>query len=96
MICEKCGNIISTLEVLFFDRDGSDYWTNILINEVPDNAVYIDINRTWTGDGMSEEEQSESIRCPFCKQHPFKRIEIETYDFERVVMFKHTTERKEK
>lgn len=92
MICEKCGTILSTLEVLFFDRDGSDFWTYIPINEVPDNAVYIDIDKSWTGDGMSQDEQSESIRCPFCKQHPFKKIEVDTHDFVRVVMFKHTAE----
>ena len=93
MICEKCGNIITTFEALFFDREGSDYWTNVVINEVPDNAVYIDVPTNWTGDGMSEEEQAESIRCPFCKQHPFKKIEVDTHQFVRVVMFKHTGER---
>ena len=95
MICEKCGTILSTFQVLFFDRDGSDHWEHVLINEVPNNAVYIDVPKNWTGDEMSEEEQAESIRCPFCKEHPFKTIEVQTHGFVRVVMFKHTAERKE-
>lgn len=95
MICEKCGALISTLEVNLFDWEGNDAWGNVLISEVPDNAVYIDLPTNWTGYDMSEEEQSESIRCPFCRQHPFKKIEIDTHDFVRVVMFKHTVERKE-
>lgn len=95
MICENCGNIITTFEMLFFDREGSDYWAHVPINEVPDNAVYVDVPKHWTGDEMSEEEQMDSIRCPFCKQHPFKKPLIETHDFVRVVLFKYTAEREE-
>ena len=95
MICEKCGNIITTFEVNFFDKDGSDYWTNVPIEEVPNNAVYIDMGKSWAGDELDEEEQVETIRCPFCRNYPFKSNEVQTYDFVRVVMFKHTAERKE-
>ena len=95
MICEKCGYPLTTLEVNVFAGDGSDYWTRVLVNEVPDNAVYIDMPTSWTGNDMSEEEQAESIRCPLCRKHPFKTVEIDTYDYVRAVMFKHQAERKE-
>lgn len=95
MICEKCGYPLTTLEVNVFAEDGSDYWTHVFVNEVPDNAVYIDMPTSWTGSGMSEDEQAESIRCPFCRRHPFKTKEIDTYDYVRVVMFKHQAEREE-
>lgn len=89
MICENCGNIISTVEANMFDREGSDYWTHCQINEVPDNAVYIDLPTYWTGDELCEEEQADCIRCPRCRKFPFRNREIQTYTLVRCVMFKH-------
>lgn len=88
MICEKCGDIILTLEVDVFDHEGADHWVNFSINEVPDNVVYIDLPTNWTGCEQSEEEQMESIRCPHCHQFPFRHKEVDTYAFTRCVMFK--------
>ena len=90
MKCEKCGEEIKVLEVDEFNYEGADAFQKYFYEEVPDNAVYFDTRENWTGAEQDEEEQRETIRCPKCKQFPFKNGEIQTYTFIRVVMFKST------
>lgn len=90
MICEKCGSIILTLEADMFDHEGADSWVNVPAEEVPNNAVYIDLPTNWTGYELDEDEQVECVRCPRCHKFPFKGNEIQIYTIVRCVMFKHT------
>ena len=87
--CEKCGIALDTVDVNVFARDGSDYWqTEIPLHLADDEACWVDVGRDWTGDELDEEEMIETIRCPNCKQYPFRDTEIQTYEIVRVVMFR--------
>ena len=91
MRCEKCGKEIDNVFMRRFNYDGSDSWRTVYINEVEnkDNgAVFLDIDCNWTGYGLTEEEQMESIQCPHCDKFPFNDKEIQAYDVVRVVCFK--------
>lgn len=89
MKCEKCGNEISYVKMLRFNYDGSDDWIRYTINEEENiEAVYIDADCNWTGCGLSEEEQMDTIICPDCEQFPFEHKEVQTYEILRVVCFK--------
>ena len=52
--------------------------------------LYITIGRgqIWTGNELSEEEQVDTIRCPYCDKFPFNERDIQVEDIVRVVMFK--------
>jgi len=86
MKCEKCGRKIETVLVDIFNYDGSDE-----VQELPlvENSfcAYVDAEQTWTGYELLEEEKSETIRCPHCKQFPFKSQEIQVQTIVRVVFF---------
>lgn len=88
MVCEKCGKEIHQLEVLRFNHDGSDSYNPAWGFEAEEDAVYMDLDSNWTGYELSEEEMRETIRCPHCKQFPFKNNEIQVYEIVRVVCFK--------
>ena len=86
--CEKCGKEILNLFLDVFERDGSDSVCFFPIREAPENAVYVDAVHNWTGYGLSEEEQMETITCPYCRQFPFAHQEVQVYEIVRVVCFK--------
>ena len=37
--------------------------------------------------GLTEEEQIEDIRCPYCKKFPFKDKEIQVHELIHIVCF---------
>lgn len=88
MICEKCGKKIDGLNVNVFNFDGSDSDTQIPIDETSKHVAIIELEKNWTGYELSEEEQRDTITCPYCKQYPFEYEEIDTYEFVRVVCYK--------
>ena len=89
MICEKCGKETDYLQVDMFEGDGSDDWYNAEITE-DHGVVLMNVLHSWTGDGLSEEEQTETIRCPHCKQYPFDRKWIDTCSYVNVIMYTRT------
>lgn len=96
MKCEKCGKEIETVIVGFFAYDGSDYETEIPLQECENNAVFVDLDCNWTGYELTEEEQRETILCPHCKQFPFEEKEVQVYEIVRAVMFRECNEEREK
>lgn len=88
MKCEKCGKQINNLLVDIFTRDGSDRDFEVPISEHEVNAVAVEVNHNWVGDELSEEEQKNTIRCPYCKQFPFESEEIQTEEVVRIICFK--------
>lgn len=88
MKCEKCGKDLSYLYLNKFNRDGSDYFIQHYFEECPVNAVVVETDSNWTGYGLNEEDQKDTIICPHCKQFPFDREEIQTYEIVKIVMFK--------
>lgn len=89
MKCAKCGKEIHTVLLNMFNFNGSDdfFETDIEETEYCD-AVCISTYQSWTGYELSEEEQRETILCPFCEQFPFKSGEIGVYDKVEIVCFK--------
>jgi len=88
MYCEKCGMPIKTVAVNLFNDNGSDGYYMHSIEECEQDAVYFKKNKSWTGYEMTEEEMVETIKCPKCKEFPFKNKEIQVYEIVRVVCFK--------
>lgn len=87
--CENCGADLAYLETDIFHWDGSDDWVqDVTYEEHEGKAVTTELGTDWTGYGLSEEEQTDTIRCPICRNFPFKCKEIQTYTFVKVVMFK--------
>lgn len=93
--CEKCGKDMSLVNVLTFNRDGSDSEHLTIIDEADEDAVVIDATPNWVGNGLSEEEMLETIRCPHCGKFPFKSEEIQVYEIMRIVCFKTGEENKD-
>lgn len=92
MRCEKCGKELEYIEVGRFTRSGSDFSAKYSYKEVPQDAVIIDTDSNWTGYELSEEEQLETIRCPYCQEYPFQETEIQVREIVRIVMFKRESE----
>lgn len=92
MRCEKCGKELNHININMFARDGRDYYDNCSFEECEENAVVIDIDSSWTGYGLSNEDKLETIKCPYCNQFPFEDKEIQEYEIVRLVMFKRTDE----
>ena len=88
MRCENCGNTISQVKINEFIHDGSDVERLVNVEEDGFGAVIFETNPNWTGYELSEEEMMERVRCPICKQFPFKHKEVQVYDVVRVVCFK--------
>ena len=96
MKCEKCGKELNYMKMLKFNYDGSDNWVNVDIQEFKDEeAVFMDIDHNWTGYELTEEEQMETIICPYCEHFPFEHKEVQVYEIVRAVCFKtdHPTEK---
>lgn len=97
MKCEKCGKQISSVEVNVFQVDGSDVFQQEYFHETP-IAIKITTEPDWTGYELTAEERLDTIRCPHCKQFPFKNSDIVSIsDDVNVILFKdksNTTSRK--
>lgn len=88
MKCEKCGQEFTCLNVRTFAYDGTDFPDSCIAQEYSNGAVAIETVQNWTGYGLSEEEQPETITCPHCGLFPFIDTEVQVYDIVRVVMFR--------
>ncbi len=89
MRCERCGKEIDSFNMNVFASDGSDSVANVPIaEEQEEGAVVVETSSAWTGCGLSEEEQAETIKCPHCGAFPFMYNEVQTYDVVKVVCFK--------
>ena len=86
--CKCCGREINYVDVDLFDIQGSDSFERLPLYECDDNAVYIEPGQIWTGYELSEEEQIDTIECPYCNKFPFNEKDIQVEDVVRVVMFK--------
>ena len=87
-VCEKCGKKIDHIITSVFNYDGSDseYSFPITYNE-DGGCVQFSITQNWTGYELSDTEQKDRIRCPFCREFPFDdNEEIELYEPEEVVV----------
>ena len=88
MICEKCGKKIDSLLIDRFNYDGSDSLCEYPITEYEENAVTVDVDHNWTGYELSDEEQKDSICCPYCNRFPFISEEIQIEEIVRIICFK--------
>lgn len=86
--CKCCGREINYVNVDLFDIQGSDSFERLPLYECDDNAIYIEPGQIWTGHELSEEEQIDTIKCPYCNKFPFNEKDIQVEDIVRVVMFK--------
>ena len=86
--CKCCGRELNYVNVDLFDIQGSDSFKRLPLYECDDNAVYIEPGQIWTGYELSEEEQIDTIECPYCNKFPFNEKDIQVEDVVRVVMFK--------
>lgn len=86
--CKCCGRELNYVNVDLFDIQGSDSFERLPLHECDDNAVYIEPGQIWTGYELSEEEQIDTIKCPYCNKFPFNEKDIQVEDVVRVVMFK--------
>jgi DNA-directed RNA polymerase subunit RPC12/RpoP len=87
-VCKKCGKKIDHIITSVFNYDGSDseYSFPITYNE-DGGCVQFSTTQNWTGYELSDTEQKDSIRCPFCHEFPFDaNEEIELYEPEEVVV----------
>ena len=86
--CEQCHKELDFLEVLHFNHEGGDFWLDVPMQE-HGNGVYVDVSFNWCGHEQDDDdaEKIEAIRCPHCGRYPFNYHEIQTYEYERVVMF---------
>ena len=86
--CEKCGKEMNCLMLSVFGHDGADSDYAIPIREVEEDAVCVEVSPAWTGNELSEEEQMETIHCPYCGEFPFAHQEVKTQTIVKVVCFK--------
>ena len=87
-VCEKCGKKIDHIITSVFNYDGSDseYSFPITYDE-NGGCIQFSTTQNWTGYELSDAEQKDSIRCPFCREFPFDaNEEIELYEPEEVVV----------
>ena len=87
-VCEKCGKKIDHIITSVFNYDGSDseYSFPVTYDE-NGGCIQFSTTQNWTGYELSDTEQKDSIRCPFCHEFPFDaNEEIELYEPEEVVV----------
>ena len=88
-VCEKCGKKIDHINTSVFNYNGSDSDYSIPITYSKENGcVSFSTSQKWTGYDLTDEEQKERIRCPYCGKFPFDdSIEIEFYEPVEVMMW---------
>lgn len=89
MKCRCCNNEINKVLISKFDREGSDYLTQVDISEEHTQADYKAIafmtTTDWTGYGLDSEDNIKDVICPICKQPLF--YEVDYYEMVYVVGF---------
>lgn len=80
--CEKCGRGMPYININEFLKDDSDADIERPYAKCAANAIVIETDHAWTGYDLSEEEQIETIKCPFCHKFPF---EAETIFVKKIV-----------
>ena len=87
-VCEKCGKKIDHIITSVFNYDGSDSEHSFPITYNKDGGcVQFSTTQNWTGYELTDAEQKDGIRCPFCHEFPFDaNEEIELYEPEEVVV----------
>ena len=78
MKCNSCGAEINSVIVNFFDHEGADCYLPFALADFGDETYGLELNTNWTGYGLDEADQQETIWCPHCKKFPFKSKEINT------------------
>ena len=86
--CEHCHNELDYVEVDYFDHEGADHWEEVNF-DIHENGIFIDLSFNWCGHEFDDDDADKGscIRCPECHKYPFKDREIQTYEFDRVIMF---------
>ena len=87
-VCEKCGKKLDHIITSVFNYDGSDSECSFPIDYYEDGGcIQFSTTQNWTGYELSDAEQKDSIRCPFCGEFPFDaNEEIELYEPEKVIV----------
>ena len=78
MTCNNCGAEIDSVIVNHFNYKGADEPLELLLTELDNNTYGVAVGTHWTGYGLDEADQRETIWCPYCKRFPFKSKEINT------------------
>lgn len=88
-VCEKCSREIDHINTSVFNYDGSDSDYSIPITYSKENGcISFSTSQKWTGYDLTDKEQKEIIRCPYCGKFPFDdSIEIEFYEPVEVMMW---------
>ena len=88
-VCKKCGKEIDHINTSVFNYDGSDSDCSIPIVYSKENGcVSFSTSQKWTGYDLTDKEQKEGIRCPYCGKFPFDdSIGIEFYEPVEVMMW---------
>lgn len=87
MKCKNCNKEIESVIISMFSHNGDDYDMRVNLEEFEDNAKVITSDKNWTGYELTEEEQIEDIRCPYCKKFPFKHKEVQVHEYIHIVCF---------
>lgn len=95
MKCKNCNKEIDSVIISKFTRYGDDYDVRVNFEECDINAKVIVTDKDWTGYELTEEEQIEDIRCPYCKKFPFKDKEVQVHELIHIVCFDDEKEVKE-
>ena len=88
-VCEKCGKEIDHINTSIFNHDGSDSDYSVPITyDKESRCVTFSTSQNWAGYSLTDEEQKENIRCPYCGKFPFdSSIENEFYEPVEVMMW---------
>lgn len=83
--CAKCGSAIQSITTNFFAHNGSDYDRDVEFND-DECGICFEVPEYWCGNGLSEEEMRDCIKCPRCGKFPLQeRSEVASETVVRVV-----------
>ena len=80
MKCSNCGEEITQVLVDTFEHDGTDRDYLVDLEDIGNDCYGITVSQNWTGYGLDEEDQLETIACPKCHGFPFKTKEIDVQE----------------
>lgn len=84
--CKHCRTELKAVEILEFNFEGYDSW-NIRTFDEDNGAVVIRTGTNWCGYELDRQEQSGTIRCPYCHRFPFFENEVNVYEPVELVCF---------
>ena len=90
--CKNCNKELRYIKIDEFDHEGADTFNIRYFDEEDEDAIVIETTQAWTGYELDEEEQSDTIRCPFCEKFPFYKNEVQVYNVVRLVCFDNDAE----